>query len=127
MKSHIAPGMSLFQIVVLDFKRRQPPPASVVQSGQVHKRYNDIQETVPKRTIFKWAKDGKRAKKWGARFGSVIACFKVDSHERRLNMIEHLRLDKPIAVDLGADEFVVGRDLEIEPLEKIGEIDVNGT
>lgn len=112
-KSRIAPGYKLFQIVVQDYKNRQPAPANVYTDRHRFKKYYDIQDIVPQRTMFKWAKDGKRAINWAKKFGSIIACFKVDSHERRLNMIENMVVEKPIYVDITAEDFTIKRDLTV--------------
>ncbi len=125
MKSRVGAGMLLFQVVVQDFKHRQPPPASVANSDQIFKRFHNIEDYIPERTLFKWAKDGRRATDWGAKFGSVISCCKVDSHIRKLEMIEHLRLEqRPIEVEIGIEEITLGRDLEIKPAERTKKIDV---
>lgn len=121
-------GCRLFQVVVQDFKHRKPVPATVVQSGQVWKRNNNIEEIIPVRTLLKWAKDGRRATVWAKRFGSVISCRKVDSHFHRLSMIDYLRIElKPVEVDISAEEFIIGRDLEIKPVVKTKKVDTNNT
>lgn len=124
-KSRISPGLNLFQLLIRDFSNRKPPPKNmyVDKSG---KGIREVTETIPTLTKLKWAKDGKRAIRWGSKFGSVISCFKV-SHEHRLNMIEHLNLEpKPIEVDITPEEFIVGRDLEVEIEARSKQIDVNG-
>lgn len=125
MKSRISPGFRLFQIVVQDFKHRQPPPPNmyVDKSG---KGVREVVDTVPLITKLKWARDGKRAMAWARKFGSVISCQKVESHIHRLQMIDHLRIEpKPVEVDISVDEFIVGRGLEIESETKSKQIDVN--
>lgn len=127
MKSKIAPNTFLFQVVVQDFKHRQPPPRTVMQSNQVFKRYHDIEDNIPEKTLFRWAKRGKQAMAWARKFGTVLSCHKVDSHMRRLEMIEHLRVEqKPIEVDISLEDFIVGRNLEISPAKKTKKFDVNG-
>lgn len=126
-KSRISPRDTLFQLVIRDFKHRHMPHGDfyVDKSGN---GVREIVETVPVITKLKWAKGNEQAKRWGERFGSVIACFKVKSHEHKLNMIEHLRLEpRPIEIDVSAGEFVVGKGLEIKPVESPRKIDVNGT
>lgn len=125
MKSRISPGMLLFQVVVLDFNRRQSRQLNHYQESRAAKNPDDY---APQRTLFRWAKDGKRAMKWAKKFGSVISCRKVDSHIRRFEMIDHLNIElKPIAVDITADEFIVGRDLQIEPKISTKNIGVSNT
>lgn len=126
MKSHAKAGQSLFQIVLMDYAKRQPPPAHVLNSGNIFKRYNEIDDYIPKKTVFRWAKDSKRAKrKVGKKLGTIIACFKVNSHEARLHMIEKLSIDKPITIEMTPEEFTVGRNLEISPRRKTIEIDID--
>lgn len=126
MKSRCAPGQLLFQIVVQDFKHRQPPP----KNFYVDKRgrgVRDIVDRIPLITLFRWAKDSKRAMKSASKKGTVISCRKVDSHVRRLDMISHLNIEtKPIYVDISADEFIVGRDLKVELIDKTKKIEVDG-
>ena len=124
-KSRANPRYRLFQLVIQDFKHRQPPPKNmyVDKSG---KGVREIVDTIPEITKLKWAKDNRQAARWGRKFGSVIACFKVESHEYRLKMIEHLRLEpRPIEVDISPEEFVVGRDLIVEPVAKTKKIEVD--
>lgn len=125
MKSHVDSGMRLFQIVVQDFAHRQPPPARDFYVDKSGRGIREVVETIPERTLFKWAKDGKRAISWSRKFGSVVSCRKVDSHLRRLEMISHLSVDmKPIEVEISVDEFIIGRDLEIKPAERSKKMDV---
>ena len=127
-KSRISPGFSLFQIVVQDFKHRHSPSNNGFYVDRSGRGVREIVETIPERTLLKWAKNGKRAMAWARKFGSVIECRKVDNHFHKLNMIDYLRIDtKPIEVDISADEFTVGRNLEIELAVKTKKIDVNGT
>ncbi len=112
-KSRVAPNTYLFQIVVRDHSHRQPAPKDlyVDRSGN---GFREIVDYIPLRTVFKWAKDGKRAKEKAKKYGEVINCHKIDSQYRRLEMIEHLNIDqKPIHVDISLEEFTVGRDLEV--------------
>lgn len=126
MKSRISPGFSLFQIVVQDFKHRKPPSGNGFYVDRSGRGVHEVVETIPVITKLKWAKNGKRAMAWARKFGSVIACSKVHSHEYRLQMINHLRVEpRPIEVDISVDEFIVGRDLEIEPKTKHSQIDVD--
>lgn len=117
MKSQFAPGECLFQIVVQDFKHRQPAPKNfyVDKSG---KGVKEIVDQIPILTLFRRAKTGKQAIRSASKKGSVISCHKVDSHLRRLDMISHLRIEKPIFVDISVEEFIVGRELQVESLEK---------
>jgi len=128
MKSRISPGYHLFQIEVQDFGRRRYQP-NQVSGFYVDKRgVHEVVEAIPRRTFLRWAKTGKQAIRKVKKFGAVISCQKVDSHLRRLDMINYLRIEpKPIVVDISAEEFVVGRDLEIEPTPKFKKIDVDST
>ena len=128
VKSRVSPGSTLFQIVLQDFNHRHLPYSNggfyVSRSGRgIH----EVVETIPLLTKLKWAKNGKRAMAWAKKFGSVISCRKVDSHEHRLQMINYLRLEtKPIEVDISVDEFTIGRDLEIKPMAKTKKFNVKG-
>lgn len=116
-KSRISPNFSLFQLVIQDFKHRQPVPKYVYldKTGKTGK----LDETIPEITKLKWAKNGKRAKAWGRKFGSVIRCFKVDSHMHRLQMIEYLSIEpRPMEVEFSVEEFTIGRDSEVKPKVK---------
>lgn len=125
-KSRIAPSYNLYQILIQDYKHRQPPPPNmyVDKSG---KGVREVVERVPLITKLRWAKNGSRAMQWAKKFGSVVACFKVHSHEHRLQMIEHLRVEpKPVEIDISPEEFIIGRDLKVESTRKIKKVDVNG-
>jgi len=128
MKSRISPGYRLFQIVVQDFGQRRYQP-NQVSGFYVDKRgVQDVVEAIPRRTFLRWAKNGRQAIRKVKKFGAIISCQKVDSHIRRLEMINYLRVEaKPVVVDISAEEFIVGRDLEIEPTPKIKKIGVDST
>ena len=128
MKTRINPGESLFQIVVVDYSQRgnghrktYVPPSTNVEARKKGKKLEQTDyakidgDYVLHRTLFRWAKNGKRAmRKVGRRFGSIISCRKVDSHYRHLNMIEYLNLDqKKIEVDMTVEEFTMNRDGEV--------------
>lgn len=129
-KSRVSPNFCLYQIVVKDYKHLKPPPPSnrhyVDKSGNgVYELYEE-DGVVPVITKLKWAKNHKRAMAWARKFGSIISCRKVDSHIRRLDMINYLRIEpKPVEVDISPDEFILGRDLEIEPTVKTKKIEIN--
>lgn len=128
MKSRISPGYHLFQIEVQDFGRRRYQPNQVSGFYVDRRGVHEVVEAIPKRTFLRWAKDGRKAIRKVKKFGAVISCQKVDSHIRRLEMINYLRIEpKPIVVDISAEEFIVGRDLEIEPIPKTRKIDVDST
>lgn len=124
MKARVAPGFNLYQIVIQDFSRRETADKHLyVNRNSKGKR--EIVETVPLITKLKWAKKPKNAMSWAKKFGSVISCHKVDSHIRKLNMIEHLRIDtKPIEVDIGLNDFIMRSDLTIESGSKKKSIDI---
>lgn len=125
MKSRVSPGTTLFEVVVADYKHRQPAPMKNLYVDKSGKGIREVVDTIPLRTLFRWAKNGRRAMDWAKKFGSVMSCHKVDSHIHKLQMIDHLRLEtKPIEVDITAEEFTIGRDLEIEPVNKSKNIDV---
>ena len=121
MKSRINPGESLFQIVVADYSFSGNGRRHTEFTPKVGKYEVDF---IPKRTLFRWAKDGKRAmRKVGRRFGTILSCHKVDSHYRHLNKIESLNMEPvKIEFDMSVDEFVyrdggVTRAIEIEGRE----------
>ena len=125
MKSRIAPNMRSFQIEVLDYKHRQPPPDKDFYVDKYGRGIREIVDHIPIITLFRRAKKAKQAIKSASKIGSVISCRKVDSHFHRLDMISHLRIDlKPIEVDISVEEFTVGRNLEIEPEIKLKQVDV---
>lgn len=125
-KSRISPGFNLYQIVVQEFGSRKRPANQVLSYYRDKRGVHEVVESVPQRTFLRWARNGKQAMKKVKKFGTVISCFKVHSHEKKLQMIEHLRLEKPIEIDIRAEEFIVGKDLEIEPLEETKNISVDG-
>ena len=125
MKSRVSVGQRLFQIVVQDYEHRQVPSEYKFYVDKKGGGVRDVVETIPERTLFKWAKNGRRAMDWAKRFGSVISCRKVDSHMRRLDMISYLRVAKPVEVEISAEEFIIGRDLEVEPAKQTKEIEVS--
>lgn len=127
-KSRVAPGYSLFQLVIQDFKHRKPSNNNFYINRDGSRSVREVVETIPTITKLRWKKNSKQAIKSVKKFGTVISCRKVGSHFNRLQMIEHLQLDvKPIYVDITAEEFTVGRDLEIEPMEKKRKIDMENT
>lgn len=128
MKARINPGENLYQIVVADYShrnngyRRTIPPISPnielrkqgetefkpVKQGKIDYDY------VPRKTLFRWAKSGRQAvRKVGKKFGSIISCEKVDSHYRRLNMIENLNLHQAKIEIENDTEFILSEDYEI--------------
>jgi len=116
VKSRVAPNTYLFQILIKDYSRRKPPPYNSFYVDKTGRGVRELVETIPVITKLKWAKNGKRAMVWAKKFGSVIACKKVDSHLYQLNKINYLRIEpKPMEVDISAEEFIIGRDMEIEP------------
>jgi hypothetical protein len=73
----------------------------------------DTMPLAPRRTLLKRARDNDEAKRWGARFGSVISCVKVDISPY-LENIEHLNLgEQPVIVEM-EEEYVLTEDLEIK-------------
>lgn len=126
-KSRLAPNTSVFQIEVLDYKHRQRP-TNEFYVDKFGRGVREVFDYIPHITLFRRAKTHKQAMRSASKKGSVISCRKVGSHFRRLDMIEHLRLEpKPIEVDISVEEFTVGRDLEIEPVVKTKRIDVSST
>lgn len=129
MKSRISPNTKVFQIEVLDYKHRQPPPAGKNYYVDKHGRgIREVVDHIPLITLFRRAKTNKQAIRSASKKGSVISCRKVSSHFNRFNMIEYLRVElKPIEVDIRAEEFTVGRDLEVKPVVRTKKIDANST
>jgi hypothetical protein len=109
--SVFSPNENLYQIITLDFKRRGND-IYTPQFGDEPIEQSDI----PTHTLFRKGKSPDQAKaKVPRRFGSIIACFKVDSHERKLRATESLNLhQEQIEVAIAEEEFVVGEDLEIQ-------------
>lgn len=126
MKSRISPGYNLFQIVIQDFKHRHLPSSNEFYVDRSGRGVREVVETIPLITKLRWAKNAKQAMAKVKKFGSVIECFKVHSHEYRLQMISHLHIEpRPIEVDVSVDEFIIGRDLEIEPVVRTKKVDVD--
>jgi hypothetical protein len=118
MKSRIAPNTFVFQLEVQDFKHRQPAPHNLYidKSG---KGIKEIVDSIPIITLFRHAKNSKQAIRSARKKGTVISCQKVDSHVRRLDMMNHLRVDqKPMEVDIKVEDFTIGRDLIISPPQR---------
>jgi len=128
MKSRVNPNDSLFQIVVLDYAHRGTNHARTYvpvspnntlrgkTSNLPQTNYSkiDIPSEVPQKTLFRWAKDGRKAKRKVRRGLTVLSCRKVDSHYHRLNMIEHLNLEeKQVEVEFTVEEFTLNRNLEL--------------
>ena len=128
MKSRISPNTKVFQIEVLDYKHRQPPPAKNFYVDKHGRGIREVVDHIPLITLFRRAKNNKQAIKSASKKGSVVSCRKVGSHFNRLNMIDYLRVElKPIEIDIRAEEFTVGRGLEIKPMVKTKKIDASGT
>lgn len=73
----------------------------------------DTQTVGHRRTVMELFRDAKKAKKWGARFGTVISCRKIDK-SYYLENIEHLNLrQEPLTIELEQD-FVLNKALELE-------------
>jgi hypothetical protein len=126
-KSRLAPNMNEYQIEVLDYKHRKPPPNNQLFIHKDGRRVKEPTEHIPLITLFRHAKTQEQAKRSASKKGSVISCRKVDSHYRRLHMIEYLRLEpKPVVVDISPDEFLVGKDLTVSPIETTKKIKVEG-
>lgn len=128
MKSKLSPNVNLFQLVVQDFKNRKPAPNKDYYVDKSGKGIKEVVDHIPLRTLFRHAKNNRQAIKSASKVGTVISCRKVDSHFHRLHMIEHLRIEmKPIEVNISADEFVLGKDLEVSPKIDKKIIDVENT
>jgi len=128
VKSRISPNTKVFQIEVLDYKHRQSPPVGNYYVDKHGRGIREVVDHIPIITLFRRAKNNKQAKRSASKRGSVISCRKVGSHFNRFNMIEHLRVElKPIEVDIRAEEFAVGRDLEIKPVAETKKINANST
>lgn len=125
-KSRIAPNTYTFQLEVLDFKHRQSPPPKGFYVDKSGKGIKEIFDHIPRITLFRRTKTHKQAIKSASKKGTVISCRKVNSQYYRLNMIDYLRVEpKPVEVDISPDEFILGRDLEIEPTVKTKKIEIN--
>ena len=113
MKSRINPGDSLFQIVVADYSFRGNGHRRtwVGNNNDDKKAYKSVDvDLVPHKTLFRFAKNGKRAmRKVGKRFGTIISCQKVDSHHHHLNKIESLNLE-PIKIEMTVEDFTINRE-----------------
>ncbi len=124
MKSRFAPGECLFQIVVQDFKHRQPVSGKDFYVDKSGKGIREVVDHIPVITWLRTAKNAKRAMESARKKGSIISCRKVDSHLRRLDMITHLRVEQKPFVEVGLEEFILGHDLTITPAQKGQEFEV---
>ncbi len=89
---------SIFQIEVIDFRKRN--------NGHYAPRR-------PRRTLFFHGKSKERAESWGARFGTVLHCRKVDTTPYRKN-IDFLDLhQEPISIEIEREEYVLNKALEL--------------
>jgi hypothetical protein len=90
----------LFQLKVADYRKGDGRYRTEKINVPTGKMKQDILPHAPCRTMVKRAKDSETAKRWGSRFGTVIACNKVDiSHYHR--NVEHLNLGRTIQIDAG--------------------------
>lgn len=83
-----------------------------------------VVDTLPvahRRTLLELFYNYRHAIKWGARYGTVISCQKVDK-SYYLNNIEHLNLNQePITIELEQEDYVLSKTLELErPRRKPG-------
>ena len=103
----------VYQIVVLDFKKRSNGHGRtiVVPDGNSRRKI-DILPEAPSRTLIKAFRSHEAAMKYGKRYGTVVSCHKVDTSPYLLN-IEHLNLGEPRAIEIDRAEFVLGEDVEI--------------
>ena len=120
----------LYQIEVIDFKRRDNKArephknSSLVYFNGIPQKQADIPFSVPSKTLVNRFKNSETAKKWGARFGTVISCFKVDKMPY-LENIEHLNLNQePINIMIEKDEFNINTSLEINSRDKHFNIEI---
>ena len=121
---------SLYQLEIIDFRNR-PSVRTLVREGSNVTRlkaYNgnvgklvDVPMSVPTRTITRWAKSNEAAKRMGRKFGTVLRCFKVDELPYLLN-VEHtiLEPEKPITMDIKAEDFTINRNLEVSRARQKG-------
>lgn len=132
MKSAIMnPGDRLFQIEIVEPRRRSGSRRllfegeSVLKTGGQIIKLEDVLMPAPKRTLLKYFKDKTSAEKWGARFGTVIACFKVDK-SGYLENIEHLLLtQEPLTVEFSNEGFSVDKDLNVSRTGKEFNIEIH--
>lgn len=87
----------IYQVEVIDFQKRN--------NGQFS----------PRRTLFMCGKSVEKVRRWGARFGTVLHCRKVDTSYYYHKSIDNLVLDqKPISIEIDSrEEYVVSRSLEL--------------
>lgn len=120
MKSAVMnPGDCLFQIEIVEPRNRKGSREplydgeSVLKTGGQIIKLADVPMPAPQRTLLKYFKNKRSAETWGARFGTVIACFKVDKSEY-LENIERLKLEQePLSIGFANESFAVDKDLNI--------------
>lgn len=107
--------LPFFQLEIADYSKRRNGryTTSWLNFSKGQKGKIDRLPLVPCRTLLKRFKDGESAKRWGARFGTVISCRKVDTAPYFKN-IEYLNLTgKPISIEFDKEEYMVNKALEL--------------
>ena len=85
----------VFQLEIINFRKR---------NNGLH---------APRMTKVKHAKSAEIAKRWGAKFGTVLHCFKVDTTPYLKN-IEFLNLhQEPMEIEIDREEYVLNRAMEL--------------
>jgi len=94
----------LYQLEIIDFQKRN--------NG----------DNAPSQTKIKRAKSADIAKKWGAKFGTVLHCAKVDTTPYLKN-IEYLNLNQePLEIEIDREEYVLNRAMELtRPRKRFGD------
>ena len=120
MKSAVMnPGDRLFQIEVVEPRKRELSRKilyegeSILKTGGQKVKLDDVPMPAPQRTLFGYFKGRTMAEKWGSRFGTVIACFKVDK-SGYLENIEHLNLEQePLHIGMATEGYSINESLQV--------------
>lgn len=98
----------IFQLEIINFRKRN--------NGHY----------APRMTKVKIAKSAETAKRWGARFGTVLHCVKVDTTPYLKN-IEYLNLhQEPMEIEIDKEEYVLNKAMELSrPRKRYSDKDFN--
>jgi len=111
-------GGLLYQLEVAECAGRSGATVSSDDVGRGQGKIADILPPIQIKTLLLRAKNGRNAKRWAEKFGTVLRCFKVDKtliYER----IENIKLEpQTLAYDYKEDTFTLNENLEVSPARR---------